>query len=67
MTTGTVNTSVVRLHAVTPRPTTTARVVASEWIKMRTLRSTWLTIGGILFSLVAFGLLSALTASARSR
>ena len=30
---------------------------------MRTLRSTWLTIGGILFALVAFGLISALTAS----
>jgi ABC-type transport system involved in multi-copper enzyme maturation permease subunit len=38
-------------------------VITSEWIKMRTLRSTWLTIGGILFALVTFGLIAALTAS----
>jgi ABC-type transport system involved in multi-copper enzyme maturation permease subunit len=38
-------------------------VIRSEWIKMRTLRSTWLTIGGIFFALIAFGLISALTAS----
>jgi ABC-type transport system involved in multi-copper enzyme maturation permease subunit len=53
----------VRTHAITAAPTSTPRVIKSEWIKMRTLRSTWLTIGGILFALVAFGLISALTAS----
>lgn len=63
MTAETLDTPAARSHVVTPRRTTIARVVASEWIKLRTLRSTWLTIGGILFSLVAFGLLSALTAS----
>jgi ABC-type transport system involved in multi-copper enzyme maturation permease subunit len=52
-----------RTQAIRAARTTTPRVVRSEWIKLRTLRSTWLTIGGILFALVAFGLLSALTAS----
>lgn len=48
---------------VAVRRTTPARVLRSEWVKLRTLRSTWLTIGGIAFALVAFGLVSALTAS----
>jgi ABC-type transport system involved in multi-copper enzyme maturation permease subunit len=52
-----------RTYAIVAARTTTPRVVRSEWIKLRTLRSTWLTIGGILFALVAFGLISALTAS----
>jgi ABC-2 type transport system permease protein len=52
-----------RTHTVTAARTTTPRVITSEWIKMRTLRSTWLTIGGILFALVTFGLIAALTAS----
>jgi ABC-type transport system involved in multi-copper enzyme maturation permease subunit len=53
------------VHTTTPTAsrTTSARVLRSEWIKMRTLRSTWLTIGGIAFALIAFGLVSALTAS----
>jgi ABC-type transport system involved in multi-copper enzyme maturation permease subunit len=52
-------------HTTTPavRRTTSARVLRSEWIKLRTLRSTWLTVGGIGFALVAFGLISALTTS----
>jgi ABC-2 type transport system permease protein len=53
----------VRTHATTAARTTTPRVIRSEWIKMRTLRSTWLTVGGIFFALIAFGLISALTAS----
>jgi ABC-type transport system involved in multi-copper enzyme maturation permease subunit len=57
------HTPAIRTHAITAARTTTPRVIRSEWIKMRTLRSTWLTIGGILFALIAFGLLSALTAS----
>ncbi len=52
-----------RTDAPAPARTTTARVVLSEWIKLRTLRSTWLTIGSILLAMVAFGLISALTAS----
>jgi ABC-2 type transport system permease protein len=35
------------------------RVLRSEWIKQRTLRSTRLTLAGIFVSLVAFGLLAA--------
>jgi ABC-type transport system involved in multi-copper enzyme maturation permease subunit len=49
--------------AAAPARTTTRRVIRSEWIKLRTLRSTWLTLAGIAFALVAFGLISALTAS----
>ncbi len=63
MSAATLTTPAVRTHAITAARTTTPRVIRSEWIKMRTLRSTWLTIGGILFALVAFGLISALTAS----
>jgi ABC-2 type transport system permease protein len=43
--------------------TTGTAVLRSEWIKMRTLRSTWMTLAGIAFALVGFGLVSALTAS----
>ena len=43
--------------------TTGAKVLRSEWIKMKTLRSTWMTLAGIAFALVGFGLVSALTAS----
>ena len=63
MGTATLTSPPARTHAVTAARTTTPRVITSEWIKMRTLRSTWLTIGGILFALVAFGLIAALTAS----
>jgi ABC-2 type transport system permease protein len=63
MSVATLTTRALRTHAISAARTTTPRVIRSEWIKMRTLRSTWLTIGGILFALVAFGLLSALTAS----
>lgn len=59
----TMNQSTVGAQAFTPARTTTRRVIRSEWIKMRTLRSTWLTIGGMLFALIAFGLIAALTAS----
>jgi ABC-type transport system involved in multi-copper enzyme maturation permease subunit len=63
MSSATLHAPAVRTHAITAARTTTPRVISSEWIKMRTLRSTWLTIGGILFALIAFGLISALTAS----
>lgn len=43
--------------------TTNLKVLRSEWIKMRTLRSTWMTLAGIAFALVGFGLVAALTAS----
>jgi ABC-type transport system involved in multi-copper enzyme maturation permease subunit len=63
MSAATLTSPAVRTDAITAARTTTPRVIRSEWIKLRTLRSTWLTIGGILFALVAFGLTSALTAS----
>ncbi len=42
--------------------TTPVRVLRSEWIKTRSLRSTWLTAGAILLVIVAFGVLSAMAA-----
>ena len=42
--------------------TTPVRVARSEWIKTRSLRSTWLTAGAILLVIVAFGVLSAMAA-----
>lgn len=39
-----------------------ARVVRSEWIKLRSLRSTWMTLAGVLGVLVGFGLLAATVA-----
>jgi ABC-2 type transport system permease protein len=63
MSAATLTPAAVRTHATTAARTTTPRVIRSEWIKMRTLRSTWLTVGGIFFALIAFGLISALTAS----
>lgn len=41
---------------------TFARVVRSEWIKLRSLRSTWMTLAGVLGVLVGFGLLAATVA-----
>jgi len=46
--------------------TTTARVLRSEWIKMRTLRSTWAYVVGTLVVLVGFGVVAALTASGQT-
>jgi ABC-type transport system involved in multi-copper enzyme maturation permease subunit len=63
MSAATLDTPAMRTPTVATSRTTTARVIKSEWIKLRTLRSTWLTLAGILFALVAFGLISALTAS----
>ena len=63
MSAATLNPPTVRTPAITAARTTTPRVIRSEWIKLRTLRSTWLTIGGMLFAIIAFGLISALTAS----
>jgi ABC-type transport system involved in multi-copper enzyme maturation permease subunit len=46
--------------------TTGARVLSSEWIKLRTLRSTWAYVSGTLFVLVGFGVIAALTASGQT-
>ncbi|MEN0130750.1 MAG: hypothetical protein AAGC49_15025 [Brevundimonas sp.] len=39
---------------------TTGRAVRSEWIKLRTLRSTWLTLGSVVVTLAGFGIIAAL-------
>jgi ABC-2 type transport system permease protein len=39
--------------------TSVARVVRSEFIKLRSLRSTWLSLAGLFLAIVAFGLISA--------
>lgn len=59
----TLDPATVRAAAPAASRTTLVRVLRSEWIKLRTLRSTWLTLAGTAFALVAFGLMSALTAS----
>lgn len=46
--------------------TTGWRVLVSEWIKMRTLRSTWAYLAGTLFVLVGFGVIGSLTASGQT-
>jgi len=51
-----------RAAAEAPR-TSVARVVRSEWIKMRSMRSTWLTLAGLFAAIVAFGLISAAVAT----
>jgi ABC-type transport system involved in multi-copper enzyme maturation permease subunit len=43
--------------------TSVGRVIRSEWIKQRSLRSTWLTLAGLFGAIVAFGLISAAVAS----
>ena len=51
-------------HAAAGAPRTTLpRVVRSEWIKLRSLRSTWIMLGGLVVSIVAFGLISAAVAT----
>lgn len=48
----------------TPSPRiSTSRVLRSEWIKLRTLRSTWITAGALLLLIVGFGVIAALTVS----
>jgi ABC-type transport system involved in multi-copper enzyme maturation permease subunit len=64
-TTATAVTSVVTAPAeasAAPR-TSVGRVVRSEWIKLRSMRSTWLMLGGLFFAIVAFGLISAAVAA----
>ena len=50
----------VRAHAeVTTQPVSLPRVIASEWIKFRTLRSTLAVLGAAVFVIVAIGLIVA--------
>jgi ABC-2 type transport system permease protein len=47
------------LHRTVSQPVTTRRAIASEWIKFRTLRSTWAVLGVAVLGMVVFGLLVA--------
>jgi ABC-type transport system involved in multi-copper enzyme maturation permease subunit len=49
-------------EASTAARLTFARVVRSEWIKLRTLRSTWTTLAAVLGVLIGFGLIAATVA-----
>jgi ABC-type transport system involved in multi-copper enzyme maturation permease subunit len=59
-------TGTTRAAASAPVRTTTARVLVSEWIKLRTLRSTWAYVVGTLIVLIGFGMVAALTASGQT-
>ena len=56
--------STTALHATTPLPSTPStrdsvtlpRVMSSEWIKLRTLRSSWYTLGGAVLAMIVVGL-----------
>ena len=53
------------LGTVDGHSTSLVRVLNSEWIKMRTLRSTWITLVAIVLVIIAFGLISAMVSSGR--
>jgi ABC-type transport system involved in multi-copper enzyme maturation permease subunit len=54
----------VATAAARPEPRITMRrVINSEWIKLRSLRSTWMLLAGIFGVIVIFGLLSAAVAT----
>ena len=53
------------LGTVDGHSTSMVRVLNSEWIKMRTLRSTWITLVAIVLVIIAFGLISAMVSSGR--
>ena len=58
-------TSASPLGTVDGHSTSLVRVLNSEWIKMRTLRSTWITLVAIVLVIIAFGLISAMVSSGR--
>ncbi len=51
------------LGTVEGHPTSMPRVLYSEWIKIRTLRSTWITLASIVLVIVLLGIISAMVAS----
>ena len=51
------------LGHVDGHPTTLRRVLRSEWIKIRSLRSTWITAAAILLVIVGLGVISSLVAN----
>jgi ABC-2 type transport system permease protein len=46
-------------HLVESKPVTFARVLASEWVKFRSLRSSWAVLAGAVFGMVLIALLIA--------
>jgi uncharacterized integral membrane protein len=46
-------------HLVESRPVTFPRVLTSEWVKFRSLRSTWAVLAGAVFGMVLIALLIA--------
>ena len=58
-------TSASPLGTVDGHSTSMVRVLNSEWIKMRTLRSTWITLVASVLVIIAFGLISAMVSSGR--
>jgi ABC-type transport system involved in multi-copper enzyme maturation permease subunit len=60
---GTTVTARNSLGTVEGHPTSLPRVLRSEWIKFRTLRSTWITLASIVLVIVALGVISAMVAS----
>jgi len=48
------------------RPITLGRVIGSEWIKFRTLRSTWISLGASVVLLVGFGAIASAVSSTGS-
>jgi ABC-type transport system involved in multi-copper enzyme maturation permease subunit len=64
MSTLTLTPDVAPAATVGPAPRITMRrVITSEWIKLRSLRSTWMMLAGIFGVIVVFGLLSAAVAT----
>lgn len=59
MTTTTTTTSETTMTGTTSYHQSLGRVVRSEWIKIRTLRSTWIGLIAVLVILIGFGALSA--------
>lgn len=56
-------TSASPLGTIDGHSTSLVRVMKSEWIKIRSLRSTWITLAAIVLVIVALGLISAMVAS----
>ena len=56
---GTHTTRAVRAGRVESQPVTLRRSIASEWIKFRTLRSSWAVLGVAVVAMVVFALIIA--------
>lgn len=50
-------------HATTIRPQTLGRAIQSEWIKIRSLRSTWIGMAAVVVVMIGFGAIAAAVSS----